>query len=298
MPLIRNTAVASGKNEGNSVGSKELSLVTVAVLTPPWSRLPGIATSGRGQLCETDMARARNIKPAFFDNDRLGETEPLARLMFIGMWTIADFNGNLVWREKRIKAKLLPYDDCDVVKLAINLEKSGVIRFYSNGDDVFCNIKGFSKHQNPHKNEREAGTEIPEFTENMAQLVDLSTLAINRDKSGTSLEQYGTDRASSLIPLPDSLNLIPEENPPPSSDGYERDKDDPKRGEMILKSGEMFPVYDSDITKLEQTYQTIDVVYQLKMMKAWLESNPNKRKTKTGMPKFINSWLNRAVNNG
>ena len=85
------------------------------------------------------MARARNIKPAFFDNDRLGETEPLARLMFIGMWTIADFNGNLVWREKRIKAKLLPYDDCDVVKLAINLEKSGVIRFYSNGDDVFCN---------------------------------------------------------------------------------------------------------------------------------------------------------------
>jgi uncharacterized protein YdaU (DUF1376 family) len=84
----------------------------------------------------------------------------------------------------------------------------------------------------------------------------------------------------------------------PSSDGYERDKDDPKRGEMILKSGEMFPVYDSDITKLEQTYQTIDVVYQLKMMKAWLESNPNKRKTKTGMPKFINSWLNRAANNG
>ena len=214
MPLIRNTAVASGKNEGNSVGSKELSLVTVAVLTPPWSRLPGIATSGRGQLCETDMARARNIKPAFFDNDRLGETEPLARLMFIGMWTIADFNGNLVWREKRIKAKLLPYDDCDVVKLAINLEKSGVIRFYSNGDDVFCNIKGFSKHQNPHKNEREAGTEIPEFTENMAQLVDLSTLTINRDKSGTSLEQYGTDRASSLIPLPDSLNLIPEQSPP------------------------------------------------------------------------------------
>jgi len=100
--------------------------------------------------------------------------------------------------------------------------------------------------------------------------------------------------------LPITHNPLPntQENLTPSDDGYERDKDDPKRGEMILKSGEMFPVYDSDITKLEQTYQTIDVVYQLKMMKAWLESNPNKRKTKTGMPKFINSWLNRAVNNG
>ena len=82
--------------------------------------------------------------------------------------------------------------------------------------------------------------------------------------------------------LPITHNPLPntQENLTPSDDGYERDKDDPKRGEMILKSGEMFPVYDSDITKLEQTYQTIDVVYQLKMMKAWLESNPNKHKTK------------------
>ena len=100
--------------------------------------------------------------------------------------------------------------------------------------------------------------------------------------------------------LPNTHNPTPNTHNPikPSCDGNDPDIDDIKRGEMILKSGEMFPVYESYITNLEQTYQTLDVIYQLKMMKAWLEANPNKRKTKTGMPKFINSWLNRAANNG
>ena len=30
---------------------------------------------------------ARNIKPAFFDNDELAENDPLGRLLFIGLWT-------------------------------------------------------------------------------------------------------------------------------------------------------------------------------------------------------------------
>ena len=60
------------------------------------------------------MARARNIKPAFFDNDDLAEVPPLGRILFIGFWTISDFKGDLEWRPKRIKAQILPYDDCDV----------------------------------------------------------------------------------------------------------------------------------------------------------------------------------------
>ncbi len=35
------------------------------------------------------------IKPGFFANDDLAECEPLARLLFIGLWTIADSRGVL-----------------------------------------------------------------------------------------------------------------------------------------------------------------------------------------------------------
>lgn len=158
------------------------------------------------------MARARNIKPAFFDNDLLAEIEPLGRLLFIGLWTIADHKGDLVYREKRIKAQLLPYDNCDIKKIMINLDKSGFIRFYSDGDLIYLNIVNFSKHQNPHKNERAKGSDIPELTEMMTQAIDLNTLTINRDNNGTNQDNDGTNRADSLLLIPDPLIPITDSN--------------------------------------------------------------------------------------
>lgn len=130
------------------------------------------------------MARARNIKPAFFDNDELAEIPALGRLLFIGLWTLADHNGNLEWREKRVKKQLLAYDDCDINELANNLDKSGFVRFYSDGEKTYLNIVNFTKHQNPHKNERVKGSDIPVFKNEMAQVIDSKGVEINRDKSG------------------------------------------------------------------------------------------------------------------
>ena len=54
------------------------------------------------------MARARNIKPAFFQNEDLAELQPIARLAFIAMWTVADYKGCMEYRPKRLKVQLLP----------------------------------------------------------------------------------------------------------------------------------------------------------------------------------------------
>ncbi|MZR63833.1 hypothetical protein [Alcanivorax sp. DP30] len=171
------------------------------------------------------MARARNIKPSFFDNDNLAlQNDPLGRLLFIGLWTLADYNGNLEWRSHRIKVKLLPYDECDVEQLAINLDKSGFIRFYSDGEKVLLNIPNFTLHQNPHKNERDKGAAVPEYSEERRQLIDISTLTINRDKSRANPDQNGTDPADSLFLNPESSFLNPDcgspksEDPPPAGD--------------------------------------------------------------------------------
>lgn len=153
------------------------------------------------------MARARNIKPAFFSNDLLADIEPLGRLFFIGLWTIADYQGNIEWRERRLKAQILPYDDCDVKEIAINLDKSGFIRFYSDGDTVYLNVTNFCTHQNPHKNERDKGSEIPSYNEKGRQVIDFKGLTINRDLSGLNQGKNGSDPADSLNLIPDSLNL-------------------------------------------------------------------------------------------
>lgn len=156
------------------------------------------------------MARARNIKPGLFDNDLLAENDPLGRLLFIGLWTLADYQGNIEWRSKRIKKQLLAYDDCDIEDLAINLDKTGFIRFYSAKGVLFVNIVNFLKHQNPHKNERAKGSETPGYCEKGRQLVDLNTLTINHDKNGASPDENETNPADPLFLIPDSPILIPD----------------------------------------------------------------------------------------
>lgn len=178
------------------------------------------------------MARARNIKPSFFDNDTLAlNNDPLGRLLFIGLWTLADCNGNLEWRAHRIKVKVLPYDECDVERLAINLDKSGFIRFYSDGENILVNITNFTLHQNPHKNERDKGGAVAEYSDEGRQLIDLEGLTINRDLSGSHPEANGSDPADSLLLNPDSPSLNPDsgilkdEGPPPGKpDGEGADK--------------------------------------------------------------------------
>ena len=152
------------------------------------------------------MARARNIKPAFFTDEIIADNDPLARILYIGLWTIADFNGNIEWRPKRIKIQLLPYDDCDIEQLAINLDKSRLVTFYSVNNKCYLNIANFTKHQNPHPNEKKKGTDIPL----MPQVTDSIDVTINHDLSRQVSEDSISDPADScfLIPYTDRYTDI------------------------------------------------------------------------------------------
>jgi len=67
---------------------------------------------------------------------------------------------------------------------------------------------------------------------------------------------------------------------------------------MILKSGDHWTPEDDQIIKWQQTYKNIDVYRELDAMDCWCEANPAKRKTKSGIARFINAWLSRADQQG
>lgn len=50
--------------------------------------------------------------------------------------------------------------------------------------------------------------------------------------------------------------------------------------------------------KYASTYTGIDVAAEFRKMSTWTLSNPQKRKTKRGVTRFVNSWLDRAQSNG
>lgn len=140
------------------------------------------------------MARSRNIKPGFFLNDELAECGPLARLLFAGLWCIADREGRLQDRPKRIKAEVLPHDNCDADDLLKQLETAGFIVRYQAGNDRYIQVCNFGKHQNPHV--KESPSTIP---------------APDEHSTSTVQEQCKTDESTEqTVLIPDSLNLIPD----------------------------------------------------------------------------------------
>lgn len=108
--------------------------------------------------------RARNLKPSFFKNEDLAKCSFPARLLFSGLWCLADRDGKLEERPLRIKAELFPFDQVDVVSLLSELEAANtadplIIRYVVDGKR-YIKIPSFRKHASPHYTEK--ASEIPD----------------------------------------------------------------------------------------------------------------------------------------
>lgn len=105
------------------------------------------------------MARARQFKPGFFRNEDLAECEFSTRLCFAGLWQLADREGRLEDRPKRIKGELFAFDSVEVDPMLQELAARGFIVRYRVGDLALIQVVNFAKHQNPHH--REAASTLP-----------------------------------------------------------------------------------------------------------------------------------------
>lgn len=65
----------------------------------------------------------------------------------------------------------------------------------------------------------------------------------------------------------------------------------PPIASMILNDGTYFNVSASDFNKWAVLYPAVDVMQELRKMVGWCDNNPRKRKTKSGIRRFINNWL-------
>jgi hypothetical protein len=151
------------------------------------------------------MARSRNLKPSFFTNEQLAECSPLARLLFAGLWTIADRAGKLHDRPRKIRAELFPYEAApDADAWLSELAAVGLILRYEVAGERYIKIPGFERHQKPHPAEKPS--EIPEPC-NSTAAPDLSTAC----REEVCTDPASNPHPSSLIPL--ASCLIPHPSP-------------------------------------------------------------------------------------
>ncbi|WP_425318297.1 hypothetical protein [Pseudomonas nitroreducens] len=207
------------------------------------------------------MARARNIKPSFFKNEDLADLPPFDRLLFVGLWCLADREGRLEDRPRRIKIELFPGDGYDVEVGLANLQGKGFIDRYEVAGFTVISLPNFARHQSPHStekdselpdcngyltvNERHRGKVLPGKQRFVHAETGFSLEANNSEVTVKAQDQPAPSTVdapthNALIPdslIPDYLNPEEEQEPPLPPEGEaaaaagEQDKPQRKRKE-------------------------------------------------------------------
>ncbi|MDC0760591.1 DnaD domain protein [Brevibacillus sp. AG] len=201
------------------------------------------------------MARARNIKPGFFKNEDLSDLSPHTRLLFIGLWCLADREGFLEDRPKRIKGELFPYENVEVDQCLQELHHAGFIIRYEVDGERFISIPKFKDHQNPHHREAaskipkpEVGKDKPRAVTDQGKAQPQNSLGLSSEISCLGSDEPTKSPADSLIP--DSLNLIPDSLIPDTTttDSMEQHKS------VVVLGGRNLHVFNSVIDQYKHYF--------------------------------------------
>ena len=108
--------------------------------------------------------RIRSVKPDFFKDEKVSDQPPMNRLLFIGLWCMADVDGRLEDRPRFIKIEVFPYelaDKCDIEQMLKALDHVGLIKRYSVDTKSYIQVINFCKHQRISGKEADTKSQIP-----------------------------------------------------------------------------------------------------------------------------------------
>lgn len=234
------------------------------------------------------MARTRSIKPSFFKNEYLAECEPMARLLFIGLWTLADSQGRMEFRPMRIKAEVFPYENCDILGLLKQLADKGFVRAYESGDVKVLEIPTFGDHQRCHPDERDEG--LPPADESAETIVFPEPNA----KPGNPTLEPGNPPASCAF---NPLILLPSSSTAPTNPAT-RSRSKPADPLRWTADSGWEGITDADHAEWSQAYPAADLPVELAKANQWLKANPKKARKSNWRRWLTTVWLTKCQDHG
>jgi hypothetical protein len=202
--------------------------------------------------------RARNLKPGFFKNEYLAELGPYAQLIFQGLWCLADREGKLENRPKRIKAEIFPYYEPqpNVQTLLNKLEEAGFIIRYSANGLRLIKILNFSKHQNPHHTEKASIYSEPPVHENNREIHQTTSVNSRKSNGENLAETLKPDTLGTTLAGGSRRTASADPSPSPGVcvDSGPTDEDKPTEDTHIKAAG----VGEADQTDSESETEVLD----------------------------------------
>lgn len=221
------------------------------------------------------MARTRQLKPDFFLHETLALRSPLARLLFEGLWVLADREGRLEDRPARIKAQIFPYHEADMSALLSELDGEFIDRYAVSGSH-YIEILNFKKHQHIHPDEK-----ISVIPKNQGIPGDF--------KTRSEIMPFSSSPSSSTSPSPTPKQIAP--SPTVSEPAI-------LEFPTVGSGPKVWGLTVAKIKEYEGSYPGVDVLSECRKALQWCRDTPAKRKTPKGMPAFLSRWLSRQQDAG
>lgn len=241
----------------------------------------------------SSVSRIRTIKPEIARHEGLFELERDSHFPVRFVWavlpTICDREGRFKWRPRALKADLLPYDDLDFSHILDLLLTHGFLVKYRHGTEWYGVIPTFLKHQ--HLNGKEPESLIPSLNgadESISYGVNTLTCQSHVDDVFPELGSWKGREGKGIGRERNST----EASSVPSAGGVPPVLVFP----VVGPHGPEWTLSEAQVAEWATLYPGLDVTVECRKAKAWLHANPTRRKTSTGMARFLVGWLSRTTN--
>lgn len=219
---------------------------------------------------------SRIVREGILTSERVNALSPNAELFYRRLMSVVDDFGRYTANLTLLRASCYPLKldsvkEDSISKHLAECVGARLIVLYTVADKAFLELQDFRQQV------RAKDSKYPAPGDHMQNTcaADDSHLITGVHLDGVVDEDEGGNRAALTLSSPPS---------------------DPPFIEITLNTGAGFPVSLAAVEEFSKLYPAVDVKQELRSMRAWAMSNPAKRKTQSGMMRFINSWLSKEQN--
>lgn len=230
----------------------------------------------------------RILKDSICRSDSIDQLTWFEEVLFYRLIVACDDYGRFDGRSQIIKGTCFPLKADKIRNKQIedgikNLTAAGMVVAYECNGKPFLQLTNWESHQNI----RAKKSKYPAF-------------------DGTCTQMYADDCRCARNPIQSESNshsfsnhtgYCPERKKSASGPQPEKQNSEPVVTSLALNTGE-YNVLQKDYVQWCELYPGVDVIQQLRSMKAWLDANPKKRKTSQGIKRFIVNWLQKEQDKG
>ena len=236
------------------------------------------------------MPRIRTIKPEFWRNKTLAQQKEFTRLLAIALLNMADDEGYFEADEALIRGDVFPFEK-DCKRIHGGLTELSRIGYLAIAEHSFKGkiglVLAFQKHQVIN---RPTPSKLRQSFEEC------------QGKSGQNIDSRRTHGGLT------EGSVLEREQGTGNREGEQGDSLELKEASKPYDVGIVFDLIGSDpgpyspsvqlVQDFKRFYPNIDVVQHLLAAAAWHATNPKRRKTRSGIEKFLNGWLSKEANRG